>query len=262
MTFDKSDILNSKSTPRTHIQTANGDFVRVHGAGSVDVSSSIRLNNCLFIPNLSRKLLSISQLTKELDCTVLMSSSDCTVQDAQTGKVIGHGTERGGLYYVDETTHQSQALLTHGPSDRHLWMWHRRLGHPSLAYLQHLFPCYKNNVMSFKCETCVLAKSHKQSYSPSLTRSMSPFSLIHSDVWGPAPDFAIHHFSYYVLFVDDCTRMSWVYFLKHKSEVYSIFVTFYNMLKTQFHATPQILRSDNGGNLLILLSKNFSLSMA
>lgn len=34
--------------------------------------------------------------------------------------VIGHGTERGVLYYVDETTQKGQAFLTRGSSDRHL----------------------------------------------------------------------------------------------------------------------------------------------
>ena len=80
----------------------------------------------------------------------------------------------------------------------------------------------------------------------SITHFASPFSLIHYDVWGPAPDFGDHKFSYYVLFVSDCTRMSWVYFLKHKSKVFSVFATFYNMLRTQFNAIPQILRSNNG----------------
>ena len=103
--------------------------------------------------------------------------------------------------------------------------------------------------MSLECKTCVLAKSHKHLYFPSITHSIASCALIHSDVWGPAPNFTSHNFFYYVLFVDDCTRMSWVYFLKHKSEVFSVFVTFYNMLKTQFHATPQILRFENGGNM-------------
>ena len=163
------------------------------------------------------------------------------MHDALTGTVIGHGIEQGELYYVDETTQKGRALLTRGFSDRHLWMWHRRLGHPFLAYLKHLFSIYKNNVMSLNCERCVMAKSHKHSNLPNLTRSTSPFSSLNSDVWGPALDFAIHNFSYCVLFVDDFTRMSWVYFLKHKSEVFSVFVTFYNMLHTQLYATPQIL---------------------
>ena len=106
------------------------------------------------------------------------------MQDAQTGTIIGRGIERGGLYYVDETTQQSKAMLTSGSPAHQLWTWHRRLGHPSLPYLKHLFPSLKNTVMSLDYESFVLAKSHKHSYLPSLTRSTSPFSLIHSDVWG------------------------------------------------------------------------------
>ena len=82
MTYDPFDIISPTPTNRTHIQTANGECVSVTEAGTVDISSSIHLNNCLMIPSLSHKLLSISHLTKELNCIVLMSSTDCVVQDA------------------------------------------------------------------------------------------------------------------------------------------------------------------------------------
>ena len=59
--------------------------------------------------------------------------------------------------------------------------------------------------------------------------------------------FGKHSYSYFVSFIDDCTRMCWIYFLKHKSEVFDVFVKFYNMIVTQFIAKPKILRSDNGG---------------
>ena len=52
-----------------------------------------------------------------------MKSDSCIVQDAQTGTIIGRGTERGGLYYVDEMVQQSQAMLARGSSDHHLWLW-------------------------------------------------------------------------------------------------------------------------------------------
>ena len=85
--------------------------------------------------------------------------------------------------YVDETTHKGRAMLTRGTPDYHIWMWHRRLGHPSLTYLKHLFPSFKNTTLSLDCESCVLVKSHKHSYFPSVTHSITPFSLIHSDLW-------------------------------------------------------------------------------
>ena len=85
-------FLTSVPTSCSHIQTANGECVRVDSVGLV-VFLSIHLKNCLLILSLSHKLLSINQMTKELNCTILISSSGCIVHDAQIGTVIGHGTE-------------------------------------------------------------------------------------------------------------------------------------------------------------------------
>ena len=90
----------------------------VDQSGPVTISPSLKINNCLLIHSLSYKLLSISQLTRELNCTVLMSSSGCVLQDAQTERIIGRGTERNSLYYVDEAIQTSHTLLAHGFSDR------------------------------------------------------------------------------------------------------------------------------------------------
>lgn len=57
-----------------------------------------------------------------------MSSSHCVVQDARIGNILGRGTERGGLYYVDEATKKGHTLLARGSLNQQLWIWHRRLG--------------------------------------------------------------------------------------------------------------------------------------
>ncbi|XP_016164574.1 uncharacterized protein LOC107607104 [Arachis ipaensis] len=51
--------------------------------------------------------------------------------DILTKEIIGRGTEREGLYCVDEVAHQGHAMLAHGMVTRQLWLWHRRLRHPS-----------------------------------------------------------------------------------------------------------------------------------
>ena len=157
---------------------ANGDCVPVAHAGAVNISPSLHLKNCLLIPTLSHKLLSVSQLTKDLNCTVLLTSDNCIVQDAQTGTIIGRGTERDGLYYVDEVIQNSGAMLAHGSPAHQLWTWHRRLGHLSLGYLKRLFPSLHSCITFLDCETCVLAKSHKHSYFPSNTRAPKPFDVV------------------------------------------------------------------------------------
>ena len=78
----------------------------------------------------------------------------------------------------------------------------------------------------------------------------SIFPLIHSDVWGPTPISGGGSFRYFVIFVDDCTRMTWIYFLKHKSEVVEKFILFYKMIQNQFQTTIKTLRSDNGREFL------------
>ena len=176
-----------------------------------------------------------------------MKPGCCLVQDAQTGKIIGRGTEKGGLYYLEETDQKGKAVLAYRSKERQLWTWHRILGHPSIGYLEKLFPPLDRLNLDFKCATCILAKSHKHSYSNSLNKTSLRFMLIHSDVWGPATETSIYDFSYYIIFIDDCTRMGWVYFIKHKSEVFGVFVDFYNMVCTQFQTKPRVLRSDNGG---------------
>lgn len=165
MTFDKNDILEFSKPLRTHVQTASGALTCVEGAGTIEISPTLRLQNCLYVPSLSHKLMSISHVTKELNCTMLMHPHFCFLHDIRTGEIIGRGTEQNGLYYVDEIAQQGKVMLAHGTADRDAWLWHRRLGHPSTTYLKLLFPkLVKTETLS--CDSCVLAKSHRQSFKP------------------------------------------------------------------------------------------------
>ena len=47
--------------------------------------------------------------------------------------------------------------------------------------------------------------------------------IIHSDVCGPMPSSSLSGYVYYVSFIDDFSRMTWIYFMKNKDEVFSKF---------------------------------------
>ncbi|XP_071699211.1 uncharacterized protein [Rutidosis leptorrhynchoides] len=226
MTFNKNDIIINTKPNKTKIKTANGGIIQVKGGGTVEISPNLNLKNCLYVPDLSHKLLSVSHVTKELNCTVLLHPTFCILQDIRTGEIIGRGTERDGLYYVDEVTKDGRIMLARGTPDRQAWLWHRRLGHPSAGYLRILFPNLFSSNNSIECETCILAKSHQNSFKTSNTKTERPFALVHFDVWGPARVNGGHNFRYFLLFIDDCTRMTWTYFLTNKSEVFDKFATF------------------------------------
>lgn len=51
---------------------------------------------------------------------------------------------------------------------------------------------------------------------------------------------------WFVTFIDDYSRATWVYLMKDKSEVFFVFQNFHKMVCTQFGAVVKIQRSDNG----------------
>ena len=182
MTNDLVDLIKITLTPCSKIQTANGECVDITKVVIVEISSSIHLRNCLLIPSLTYKLLSVSQLTKELDCTILVKSDGLLCRMLGPGRSLGVVLREEAYTMLMRRLKMVKLCLLAGLLINQLWMWHCRLGHPSLAYLKHLFPSLKNVVLSLDCETCVLTKSHKHSYFPCINHSARPFSLIHSDV--------------------------------------------------------------------------------
>ena len=51
---------------------------------------------------------------------------------------------------------------------------------------------------------------------------------------------------YFILFIDDFSRMTWVYFLKEKSEVFGVFKKFKALIENQSGKRIKVLRSDRG----------------
>lgn len=82
----------------------------------------------------------------------------------------------------------------------------------------------------------------------------TPFSLIHSDIWGPSSITTSHGKRWFITFLNDHTRATWVYLFHNKSDANKTFQTFHQMIQTQFQARVQILRTDK--NISILISGN------
>ena len=85
---------------------------------------------------------------------------------------------------------------------------------------------------------------------PRMHRTSNVFDLIHFDVWGPSPAMAFSRHRYYVTFIDDHSRCTWVYLLKKKSDVLPLFTQFLQMIKTQYNTVVHAIRSHNGGEYI------------
>ena len=69
--------------------------------------------------------------------------------------------------------------------------------------------------------------------------------MIHSDVWATKAT-SLGGCKYYVSFIDDQTRKVWVYFMKHKSEVFNHFKAFKAMVEKEKGTKIKVLRSNEG----------------
>ena len=70
--------------------------------------------------------------------------------------------------------------------------------------------------------------------------------MIHSDVCGPMSSSSLSGYVYYVYFIDDFFRKTWIYFLKNKDEVFSKFKEFKSLIENQIENKIKTFRSDNG----------------
>ena len=82
-------------------------------------------------------------------------------------------------------------------------------GPPSFFDSSGLFPslCTGLDLQTIVCEACQLAKHRRSSFRPSMSHTSTPLYRIHSDVWGPAPQSSLKGHRYFVIFVDEASRI-------------------------------------------------------
>jgi len=79
-----------------------------------------------------------------------------------------------------------------------------------------------------------------------IQRVLNLFDLVHSDVWGLASSSSISGAKWFATFIHDCIRVTWVFLMKEKIEVFNLFIRFFRMIKTKFGKLIKRLQFENG----------------
>jgi histone deacetylase 1/2 len=210
-------------------------------------SRNLHLKDVLHVLSTKKNLISVHRLASDNNIFLEFHPDYFLVKDRDTKSTLLEGPCRKGLYPLPSSSSKQVFGVNKVSIDR----WHSRLGHPAIPIVErvlrdnklpHLLESNKHSV----CGACQQAKSHQLPYSISTSISTQPLELVFSDVWGPAID-SVGRYKYYVSFIDDFSKFTWVYLLKNKSEVFQKFHDFQNLVERLFNKKIIAVQSDWGG---------------
>ncbi|WJZ92889.1 hypothetical protein VitviT2T_011862 [Vitis vinifera] len=252
MTKHLSIFTSIDRSVQPKVKLGNGEVVQAKGKGTIAISTKRGtkiVTNVLYIPDLDQNLLSVAQMLRN-GYAVSFKENFCFISDV-------HGTEiakikmNGNSFYLKLDLVEGHVFSA--KIDESV-VWHKRYGHfnlKSLRFMQEagmVEDMPEISVNAQTCESCELGKQQRQPFPQNMSkRATHKLELIHSDICGPMSTTSLSNNVYFALFIDDFSRMTWVYFLKTKSQVLSMFKSFKKMVETQSGQNVKVLRTDNGG---------------
>lgn len=116
-------------------------------------------------------------------------------------------------------------------------LWHARLAHPSYSKLDkmakmHLYSDKQLQRVSgiHLCDSCQVSKQTGRPYPHGGgTRARHKLELVYSDVCGPVSVRSLGGSRYFLTFIDDYSRYTWLYILKQKRDVLECFKEFHTL---------------------------------
>ena len=203
------------------------------------------IRKCKLVPDASKTLISISQLTTDADCNIIFEPNEARVY--HDGILLTTARKQNGLYEIklsDLGYIQDQCNLASTSSGSSISLAHRRLTHASIGLIQKALKLNlvkgitisKSDLSSPQlpeglCDGCAQGKAHRRKHRRE-TRQMIPTKtrrsqelggLIAVDFTGPFSPPAIVTGNTVVFGATDAaSRYSWTFYGKHRTEDFVI----------------------------------------
>jgi hypothetical protein len=225
MTFRRDFFWNFQECHLNSVFLADNTKHTPYGKGVVKVYlpdiGKIMISNVWYVPTFKKNLLSLVTI-RQAGHQVIMEDGLVKINSVkQNMKTMMKGYEYGKLLRMKGTViprhYDFAGAVSTGISP--IRLWHVRYGHLNFESLSQFqkqgmvkgLPTFiKENA---KCEACIYGKQSRESFPTSSWHANRWLQLVHSDVCGPLQT-SLGCCKYFLLFIDDFSRMTWVYFLK------------------------------------------------
>lgn len=194
---------------------------------------------------------SVQSLLATNNFRLIFDQTNCTLQDVYTNLPIASGHLKSGLYGFSMNSELCQSpnrgsgehtvAMAMSSSSTSAQLWHCRLAHVNMQRLKtisgsNLFDPVINfkDSPEFSCESCIFGKHHTLPHIPTgSTKASHLLELIHSDICGPMSTPSLGGALYFLTFIDDWSKHTTTYYLKHESEALQCFINYFHFAECQ-----------------------------
>ncbi|GAU46965.1 hypothetical protein TSUD_143070 [Trifolium subterraneum] len=233
MTGNKSILTDFNKCLNTRIKLANGNFVAAEGMGNVVIQRSngkkAVIEKVLYVPGMKCNLMSVGQLLKK-GFKAVFEGETLKLFDSKQRLILKTAQSQNRTFKTQVKTIEVECLAT-STEDKDSDLWHRSVIAPVDT-----------------CIICLLGKHHRSSFKSNLPmRSSEVLNVVHSDICGPIDVLSTGGNKYFITFVDEYSRMIWLYHIKAKSEAFEVFKRFKTLVEKQSDKSIKVLRTYGGG---------------
>ena len=253
MTGHKDWFVSLDESVNHKVRFADDNTIRVEGHGKVVIKrkdgTMSYIEDVLYVPNMRCNLLSLGQLL-EKKYRMVMEDKEMKIYDKDRRLIIKAPLNRNRTFKVGIQVMKHNCLQAE--TCREEWLWHYRFGHLNFKDLSQLHRMAQGipqlRQMTENCRECLECKQPRNAFQKFVpVKSTQKLEVIYSDVCGPLQVESLGGNRYFVTFIDDLTRMTWIYIIKKKNEVLRIFKKYKASVEKCSGHCIKTLRTDGDG---------------
>ncbi|KAI7960944.1 hypothetical protein MJO28_001433 [Puccinia striiformis f. sp. tritici] len=252
-------MLNSltyfKSTTPVQIEIVTGSgpgelmaIARGDATLQLDSGGIITLKDALYVPRLSRNLLSFVQLVESKAIIAQVNGKfQVQIDDSQTLEVdtTNNLLEVKGVLLPRQMVH---GLLTEAkPSTSEIVKWHKCLGHASFNRIAASLPFSIDTTKTHACDACMGGKISRIPFKSHFKPTSAPLEVVHADLVGPISPATNGGARYFLTLVNQHTGYIHTAILKEKSQAVEAIRGYKIFYEKQTGRVIKKLISDGGG---------------